>query len=259
MRLTVLGSSASYAGPGQACAGHLVEGADARVLLDCGNGVLANLSAVIDPLTLDAVFVTHGHPDHFLDLYALQALLRYAPEGPAAAMPLCVPAGLFEDMSCFLSDRGNSELRAAFTVHEMRAGEPMAAGELLVTPHVTEHTDDSFALTVTDGSVTLCYTSDTAPGEAVVRLATGCDLLLAEATLPEEYRGRAPHLTATEAGEIARAAGASDLVLTHIWPTNDRERMAADASAAFGRPVVVASEYDSFEIVPVSDDERETP
>ncbi|MBE0416545.1 MAG: MBL fold metallo-hydrolase [Coriobacteriia bacterium] len=258
MRLTVLGTSASYAGPGQACAGHLVESGGTRVLLDCGNGVLANLSAVIDPLTLDAVFVTHEHPDHFLDLYALQALLRYAPEGPADPLPLCVPRGLFDDMGCLLSDRGNAELRAAFTVHDMLDGETTAVGDLLVTPHKTEHTGDSFALGVTDGSATLCYTSDTTLGEAVLEAATGCDLLLAEATLPEAYRGVAPHLTAAEAGELARAAGAGRLVLTHAWPTNDRDRMAAEAAAAFGAPVSVACEYDTYEVVPASEDERET-
>jgi len=252
MRLTVLGSAASYAGPGQACAGHLVETETTRILLDCGNGVLANLARVADPLALDAVFITHGHPDHFLDLYALQALLRYAPEGPADPLPLCLPHGLFEDMRCFLSDRGNAELKAAFVVHDMIEGESVAAGDLLVTPRRVEHTDDAFALVVTDGKATLCYTSDTAPGDAVLSAATGCDLLLAEATLPEQYRGRAPHMTAAEAGELARAAGAGELVLTHVWPTNDRKVMAAEARAAFGGPVTVASEFDTFVVAATS-------
>lgn len=259
MRLTVLGSAASYAGPGQACAGHLVQTETTRVLLDCGNGVLANLARVAEPTTLDAVFITHGHPDHFLDLYALQALLRYAPEGPVGPLPLCLPHGLFEDMTCFLSDRGNSELKAAFTVHDMIEGESVAVGDLIVTPRRVEHTDDTFALVVSDGEATLCYTSDTAPGDAARAAATGCDLLLAEATLPEQYRGRAPHMTAAEAGELARAAGARALVLTHVWPTNDREAMGAEARAAFGGSVTVAREFDTFEVeaATVAADERE--
>lgn len=257
MRLTVLGSSASYAGPGQACAGYLVQTPDTAVMLDCGSGALANLSSVIDPLALDAVFISHAHPDHFLDLYSLQALLRYAPEGPADPLPLCLPANLFKAMGCFLSDRGNSELAAAFSTHDMRDGETVTVGDLLVTPRRTDHTDESFALVISDGASTLCYTSDTAPGDTALRLATGCDLLLAEATLPEEYRGAAPHLTAIEAAELARDAGAGQLVLTHVWPTNDRDAMLAHAAAVFDGPVSVAREFDTYEVVAASADERE--
>ena len=252
MRLTILGSSASYAGPGQACAGYLVETESTRIMLDCGNGVLANLAAVTDPLTLDAVFVSHAHPDHFLDLYPLQALLRYAPDGPAEALPLHLPRGMFNAMSWFLSDRGNAELAAAFETHDLVAGKTVAVGDLRVTPHEVEHTNQTFALVVTDGRATLCYTSDTMSGEAVERAAAGCDLLLAEATLPEQYRGAAPHMTAVEAGELARTVGASRLVLTHIWPTNDRELMAAEAADAFGGPTSVAREFDTYEVVPAS-------
>ena len=53
MRLTILGSSASYADAGRACSGYLIENAGTRVLLDCGHGVLANLTQVIDPAMLD--------------------------------------------------------------------------------------------------------------------------------------------------------------------------------------------------------------
>ncbi|MDY0087318.1 MAG: MBL fold metallo-hydrolase [Coriobacteriia bacterium] len=248
MRLTVLGSAASYAGPGQACASHLIEGEEARVLFDCGNGSLANLGAVLDPTTLDAVFVTHCHPDHFLDLYALQALLRYAPDGPCEPLLLCVPYGLFERMGALLSERGRTELAAAFKVHELAEGEAVMVGDLVVTPCRVEHTADSFALVASDGDVTLCYTSDTALGPGVREAADGCDLLLAEATLPEAYRGRAPHLTAAEAAELARDAGAGELVLTHVWPTNDRERMVEEAAAIFAGPVVVARELDTLEV-----------
>jgi ribonuclease BN (tRNA processing enzyme) len=79
-------------------------------------------------------------------------------------------------------------------------------------------------------------------------VARGVDLLLAEATLPQEYAGAAPHLTAAQAGELAREAEAGALVLVHVWPTNDRGATAREASASFGAPVVVANEFDVFEI-----------
>lgn len=250
MRLTVLGSSASYAAAGQACSGHLVQHGGTAVLLDCGNGVLANLARVIDPLTLSGVCVSHPHPDHFLDLYALQALLRYAPQGPADPLDVYLPEGLFERMTCLLSGRGITEFAAAFRPHVLADRVPVAIGTLAVEPRHVDHTDHSFALRVTDGAATLCYTADTALGSRVREAASGAGMLLAEATLPEEYAGRAPHMTASEAGTLAREAGAHTLALTHVWPTNDRERMARDARAAFGAHVAVADEFDTFDIGP---------
>jgi ribonuclease BN (tRNA processing enzyme) len=248
MRLTVLGSSASYAGVGQACSGHLLEGGGARVLLDCGNGVLAHLARVADPLTLDAVFVTHQHSDHFADVFALQALLRYAPSGPAAPLPLYVPDGLMDRMKCLQSDRGAAEMDAAFRTQILEAGQPVTVKGLTVTPMPIEHSDPTYALRVeTDGAV-FVYTTDSAPTDDVVAAAEGADLLLAEATLPEQYAGRAPHLTARQAGEMARRAGAQRLVLAHIWATNDRDEAQRSASESFGAPVHVASEFDTFDI-----------
>ncbi len=248
MRLTVLGSSASYAGAGQACAGHLVESGDTALLLDCGNGTLANLGQVLDPLRLSAVFVSHSHPDHFLDLYALQALLRYAPDGPAAPLDLFVPAGLFERMACLLSERGAAELAAAFRPHVHAPGVPVRVGDLTVEPREVDHTAGSFAFRVDNGTATLCYTADTAFGPKIREAAKGADLLLAEATLPPAYAGAAPHMTAAEAGELACEAGAATLVLTHVWPTNDREQMAAQAAKACDSNVFVAREFDSFDV-----------
>ena len=250
MRLTVLGSSASYAGPGQACAGYLVEGGGARVLFDCGNGVLAKLARVADPLTIVAVFVSHGHPDHFVDLYAYQALLRYAPEGPAPALPLFAPNTLFDRMTALLSDRGAHELEEAFVYTQLCGDCPVTVKAMTVTARAVEHTYPTFALVAEADGVHLCYTADTAFSDKVIEAARGADLLLAEATLPEQYAGRAPHLTSAQAGTVARQADVSALVLTHVWPTNDRSAMVVEAAAEFDGPVSVASEYAMYEVRP---------
>lgn len=252
MRLTVLGSSASCAGPGQACAGHLLEGGGAKVLFDCGNGVLSNLGRIEDPAALDAVFITHNHPDHYADVYCLQSMIRYAPQGPAGPIPLYVAGKLFSRMQCLLSERGAAEFVEAFVPVELVDGEPIVLGDLEITPFRVVHTDPTFALRARVDGTTLCYTSDTAPGDHVVRAARDVDLVIAEATLPEEYAGAAPHMTASEAGRLAREAGARALALTHVWPTNDREAMARIASEAFGQPVMVAQEFDVYDLTPVN-------
>lgn len=249
MRLTVLGSAASHAGRAQACAGHLIQAGDTSVLFDCGNGTLANLYAVMDPLELDAVFVSHNHPDHYVDLYSMQAMLRYAPGGPAGPIDLFMPEGLFKRMQLLLSERGNEEFRSAFRCTELHHAEPVSVGSIVVTPSLVEHTEPTFALIAEADGVRLAYTSDTAPGDRVMAAALGADLLLSEATLPERYAGMSPHMTARQAGELASSANAGELVLVHHWPTNDRRAAAELASAAYGGPVSVARELDSYEVV----------
>lgn len=250
MRLTVLGSAASYAGAGEACAGHLVEGGGTIVLFDCGNGVLANLAKVIDPLAIRTIFVTHYHPDHYVDLFAYQSLLRYAPQGPVPAIDVYVPDSLPARMKCLLSPRGCTELDEAFRFHTLQDRVPIVVDGLTVTPHAVDHTDPTYALRAEADGVVLAYTADSAPGEAVRAAVAGADFVLSEATLPEKYAGVAPHMTATEAGRLAREAGAANLVMSHVWPTNDRAQMQMLASAAFGRQAHVAREFDSYDVVP---------
>lgn len=248
MRLTFVGTAASYPDAGRACAGYLLQSRGTSLLLDCGNGVVSNLGHVMDPTRLDAVFLTHAHVDHFADVYALQAALRYAPDGPLPPLPLYVPAGLFDRMSCILTEHGARELAEAFRVHVLAPGEPVEVGPVTVTPWPVAHIDPTFALVAEADGARMCYTSDTAPGAAVLRAATGCSLLLADATLPLRYEDRAPHMTPAQAADLAREVGAGTLVLTHLWPTVDRAAAAADAKARFGGRVIVAEELAAVDV-----------
>lgn len=248
MQLTVLGSAASYPDAGRACAGHLVEAGSTSILLDCGNGVLSNLGRVLDPTSLSAVFVSHAHIDHFADVYALEAALRYAPAGPLPPLPLYLPAGVFELMSGALTGHGARELAGAFEVHELVAGEPVRIGGLTVTPRPVDHVGLTFAFVVDHGAVRLCYTADTRLGDAVLEAAQGASVLLADATLPQAFAGRAPHMTPAEAASLAGECGAHTVVLTHLWPTVDRRVAFADATAVFSGHVIVADEMDSLHI-----------
>jgi ribonuclease Z len=66
---------------------------------------------------------------------------------------------------------------------------------------------------------TVVYTGDTRPCESTVEVASGCDMLIHEATFSEaelERAQRTGHSTARQAGEIAKRAGARRLVLTHL-------------------------------------------
>jgi ribonuclease BN (tRNA processing enzyme) len=251
MQLTILGSAASYAGPDQACSGYLVEHDGTTLLVDCGNGTLANAGHVTDVTSVDAVLISHCHIDHFADLFALQAALRFAPEGPMGSLPLYLPEGLWDKMRAVLTETAAASLAEAFEPHVLAAGEKLVFDELTVTPHAVDHVGPSFAFVVEAPDARLVYTGDTRDGEAVRGVvAGGCDVLLAECTLPAEYEGGGPHLTGAEAGSLAKAAGAELLVLTHLWPTADHDRMAREAEVAFGGTVVLAEELLTIDMTP---------
>ena len=256
MQLTVLGSAASFAGAGQACSGYLVESDGTTVMIDCGNGTVANAASVTDVTSLDAVLVSHTHADHFLDIFALQAALRFAPEGPVGSLPAYLPEGLWERMNALLPPSGQKHLGEAFEPHVHVVGEPLRIGALTITAHAVDHDGPSFGFVVETPGARLAYTGDTRLGDAALALAAGCDVLIAECTLPAEYAGLAPHLTGAEAGRLAKDSGAGLLVLTHLWPTADHERMRLDACAEFGGEVVLASELMTIEIDPAAGSDK---
>lgn len=248
MRLTVLGSGASYPGAGRACAGYLARDGATAVLLDCGNGCASNLARAIRPEDVDAVFVTHAHPDHFADLYVLQAALRYAPDGPAPPVHLYAPRSVRDAVLAPLSERGRAEMLEAFVTHGMEHGGPIEVGGLVVTPWHAAHSGETYALEVRGRSRRLFYTSDSALTQELVAHAYGADVLVADATLPDEYAGRAPHMTPREAGVLAREARAGMLVLTHLWPSIDRRAAAADAGREFDGRIMVAEEMSTIDL-----------
>jgi ribonuclease BN (tRNA processing enzyme) len=219
-----------------------------HVVLDLGNGTLGNLSIATDPYSLDAVFISHLHPDHFLDLFALIAMIRYAPEGTKRAVRLFAPEGLRERMESLISPHGRQDLAEAFTWATILDGEPIEVGTLTITPRAVEHDDPTFAFRVEGGGRALLYTSDSSYSDPVRVAAVGCDLLLADATLPEGHAGRAPHMTPSEAGALAREAGASTLVLTHLWPTVARGDILDGARSTFAGRVMLAEELARVEV-----------
>src|SRR6478735_9396988 len=92
MRLTVIGCAGSYPGPDAATSCYLVEadepdGRTWRILLDLGSGALGPLQRFTDPFGIDAVFISHLHADHCLDLCGYHVLRRYHPDGVQPPIP----------------------------------------------------------------------------------------------------------------------------------------------------------------------------
>jgi ribonuclease BN (tRNA processing enzyme) len=240
MRLTVLGGCGAWPGPGQACSGYLIEHDGFRLLLDPGYATLPRLLELIPADRLDAVFVSHGHPDHCADLNPLlrARALRdddQLPPLPVYAVPGALDAVLALDRPGMLDD--------ARTLHEFTPGAEFPIGPFAARTRLLPHWVPNAGIRLSAGGRALAYTGDCGPSDDVVALARDADLLLAEAThlhpVPEDSRS---YLTsARDAGRQARLAGVKRLLLTHLWPGTDESAALAEASAEYGGALAVAA------------------
>jgi len=237
MELTVLGCSGSYgAPPFEACSGYLVRGGGASVWVDCGSGTLAHLQRYAAIEDLDAVVLTHQHPDHVTDIYGLHVLMRYGLE--RSGLPVFAPEGLEERLGRLVDGWGD-----AFDWKVVGDGDGVELHDLALRFSRTDHPPPTYAVELRGDGKRLVYTADTGPGWTVDVFGPGADLVLSEATYQRGHKGVPWHLTAHEAGRAAREAKASRLILTHIWPEFDPEVSAQQGSEAFGEPVMLAKPH----------------
>ena len=246
LELTVLGCAGTHTGPGRMCSSYLVRSGDYRLLLDCGNGSLSNLQRVCDVSDIDAIIISHLHPDHFADLYGLYYALRFHDDGPLS-VPLYAPQGAFQFAVQLLDSPDVFAQTFRFSV--AKAGDMLELGPLKVTLHEANHPVESLASRVEADGRVVTYTADTAPAAALVHAARDADVLLADATWLERQRPlpAGVHMTGLEAGQLAAAAAVKRLVVTHVYPSTDSAETVAEAALAYDGPIDAA--YDLQEIV----------
>ncbi len=254
MRLTVLGRSPARPNPGEACAGYLIEGGAARVLVDIGPGVVAQLLLRGHPDQLDAVVVSHMHPDHMLDLVTLRYVYPWRSRPRDERLRVIMPPGSADQLRDLARGVGSStHLEDVFRLSEHDGHGTMAFGGLSLTPIETQHFIPCWGFRAEADDRLIAYTADTGPCAALRDLATDADLLVSEATLtsvdedavPPQPRG---HLLPAEAGDAARVAGARRLLLTHLPVDEGLAWARAEAATAYGREVEVAEPQAVYEV-----------
>lgn len=242
MRVHVVGSSGTFPSPGRPASGYLIEQGDTRVLCDAGFGTFMSLP--VDSDMIDAVVISHQHPDHCADVFAAYHAWNYRPE-PRRNIPLYAPEAVWARIVDFLQKEPET-----FDFTAVWSGESVALGGLEATFAEMDHSVPTVGSRWEASNRTMFYTADTGPGGDWMSLADGVDVMLSEASYQgrTEDKGYPHHLTATEAGEIARSAEASRLILTHIPPYLDPSLSVAEAEGVFGRPVRLAVPGTSFDV-----------
>jgi ribonuclease BN (tRNA processing enzyme) len=244
VRITVLGKSPSWPDADGACSGYLVQVGDFSLLLDCGTGVFAKLRGVIDYLTLDAALITHLHSDHFFDLVPFSYALLLSPRRQGDVAPaLHVPPKGRSVLAGMVGAWSTGDLvERAFDLQEYDPWEKLSVGPLQVRFCEVPHYTTAYAVELTDGEQRLTFSADCGPNPELIEFARDTDLLLIEATLPGPDTAAGPrgHLTAREAGEHGRQAGAQRLVITHFSDEFNSRHLQQEASAGFAGPVDLA-------------------
>ena len=244
MRLTTLGTGTIALSPARVRAGYLVEAGDARVLVDCGSGVVHRLAELgLDWWGITHVALTHFHVDHIADLPTLIFAWRHARiPGRSAPLEILGPPGtraLVERMAAAFG----AWLSAPGFPLEVREVEPggsaeLAGGATLGAVKVP-HTPESVAYSIEDGARRLVYTGDTGWDEQLGAWAAGCDVLVCECSLPEAMAVPI-HLTPQQCGALAALARPKHLVLTHLYPPVEQVDVVAIVRERFDGAVTVA-------------------
>jgi glyoxylase-like metal-dependent hydrolase (beta-lactamase superfamily II) len=207
VRLTVVGCSGSGPGPTSPASSYLVEHDGFRVLLDLGNGAFGTLQALADPATVDALYLSHLHADHCLDVAPFIVWHRYSGRSRRQPVPLYAPAGADRRLAAAYYGDG-APLEDVFDFAVL-TGAPFDLGPFQVQTVRTAHPVECHAVRLTAGGRSLVYTGDTGASTAVVELARGVDVLLAEGGRRARRRGRCRPPAAHPRADLGRPDGAA--------------------------------------------------
>lgn len=245
----VLGSSGSHAGRDRVCSGYLLESGGTRLMVDCGNGASAILQRFCEFDELDGIVITHRHVDHCIDLIGMFYALRFHAGGHRTVRLYAAPQ-VHDMLTGLLSDDSAFAFNEVFHHVPIDAGDHFHVGAFDITCYPSVHPVPTVSLRIEAGGRTLTYSSDSAGGPDLMRAATGCDVFLCEATWQGDGSDIPPgvHLTATQAGELAKQIGVSRLMITHVLGSLDPDKSRKQASKAFGGDVELAVQGESFTV-----------
>jgi ribonuclease BN (tRNA processing enzyme) len=240
VQVTIVGWSGSFPGPQSPASCYLIDTGDFRLVLDLGNGAVGALQQYTDLSSVDAICLSHLHADHCMDMIGYSVYQNYHPAGPRPRIRVYGPDGTDERLARALGSE-RPGMADAFQFTRLTPG-TIEIGPLRVSTGHVNHPVETFGFRFEHGGQVLAYSADTGPAEELVRLASGADLLLSEASfldgpeLPADL-----HMTARQAAEHAARAGVGELVLTHLVAWNDPATSLEQASAAFSGPLRLAS------------------
>jgi ribonuclease BN (tRNA processing enzyme) len=244
MKLTVIGFWGGYPKQNGASSGYLLEHEGFNLLIDCGSGILAKMQNNIEPEELDAVLISHYHPDHIADIGVLQHA-RLIQGFLGKSFPTLPIFGHSYDQTEF----------AKLTYKEITKGiafspnEVLTVGPFQVSFLKTDHPVPCYAMRIEVNGKSLVYTGDSSFKEEFIEFGKDADLLLCECNFYQHQNGKsAGHMNSTDAGKLAARAGVKQLILTHLPHYGDISKLIDEASSEYTGIIKLADEFQTISL-----------
>ena len=242
LSLTVLGCSGSYAAAGEACSGYLIRSNKTNVWVDCGPGTLSNLQENIELNEVDAIVVSHHHPDHCAELPVVYNAYKYFTS--VSKMRVISTSDVRRVTDAFQSDGDSGDV---FDWEIVADGSVSEVGDISVCFSRTDHPVETLAMRFSCGTESIVYTSDTGRNWSVSELGLGANIILGEGTLLEHNAdSTVPHISCKHLASEANSARAEQLVVTHVPPGSDPLKHLEEAAAVFEGQVELAATGRTF-------------
>ncbi|HNR68891.1 MAG TPA: ribonuclease Z [bacterium] len=249
-KVTILGSGTCAVTKERSCSSYALQIGEQFFLLDIGFGSLRRLAeAGLNYRAIDAVVISHLHPDHVADLVPLLMALHFTPNFTRRkTLSLFGPPGLLAYL------RGQHELhgdwvmrQTPFTLQIEEIDSEIQLGSCLISALPMKHKPVSYGYRLQCNSCTLAYSGDTGYCPEVVALFANVDLGILECSFPDEL-AIDEHLTPSLAGRIAQESGCRRLLLTHFYPSLDISAAIAGCRRNYDGPVEAAADLMSVAI-----------
>ncbi|GAY74040.1 MBL fold metallo-hydrolase [Lentilactobacillus kosonis] len=235
MKLTVLGYLGGYPSHGGGTSSYLLESNGFKLLIDFGSGALLSLEKVTDPLTIDAMILTHYHNDHIADVGVMQYYWQLHAERPKeAVLPIY---GHREDIQHFDS----LEWSGATQKVAYKPEEKLNLGPYQITFMKTHHPVTAYALRILEiktGKI-LVFTADSAYFDGLIDICQDADLLITDTNFFANKVGQKWHMTTFETGRLASQANVKRLLLSHLPEIADQDRLVQETIQALNKPIQV--------------------
>ena len=248
MKLTILGCAGTFPSAESPCSGYLIQHDGYQLIVDLGAGALGQLQRHIGLLDVDAVYVSHLHADHCIDLVAYSYARRYHPGGIPPLLAVYGPAGTRQRIFDSYEATPAHGLEDVFDFREVPTG-THELGPFTVTTTQVNHPVECHGLRIEAAGRSLVYSGDTGECDDLVALAKDCDVFLCEASwATADDNPPDIHLSGRQAGEHAARARVGRLLLTHVVPWADAEQILTEATSAFGGSTELARCGSSYDV-----------